>query len=205
MSDPNLVVSTNVKSARLEFLGDEEIRKLSCCRVVSPAAFAAPEGSGLGAGGSKPWGGDATGAAAAAAAAAAGLAAAVPGGVHDSRMGVFDGRETCGTCGASGSCPGHIGHIELELPALQPILMPSLVKLLKGVRQGHLMLHLPLMLLVLLLLWSLDSCPTAAIAAFALAVAAVAVRFVWSAAAFGCQGSRRDWRRRDSSFCSCCC
>ena len=130
MPDPNLVVSTNVKSARLEFLGDEEIRKLSCCRVVSRAAFAAPD---LSTGSKKQWAADATGAAAAAAAAAAGLAAAVPGGLHDSRMGVFDGRETCGTCGASGSCPGHIGHIELELPALQPILMPSLVKLLKGV------------------------------------------------------------------------
>lgn len=129
MGDPNGVVCTNVCAARLELLGDSEIRKLSCCRVVSTAAFVSQDGPGDS--GRKKWGTDT---AAATAAAAAGLAAAAPGGLHDSRMGSFDGRETCGTCGGSGSCPGHLGHIELELPALQPILLPSLVKLLKGVR-----------------------------------------------------------------------
>ncbi|OEH76453.1 DNA-directed RNA polymerase I largest subunit [Cyclospora cayetanensis] len=135
MADPNLVVSTHVTAARLELLDDEEIRKLSCCRIISTETFASQDGHGGGhSGGSNSskskWGVDA---AAAAAAAAAELSAAVPGGLHDSRMGVFDGRETCGTCGGSGSCPGHLGHIELELPVLNPILISSLVKLLRGV------------------------------------------------------------------------
>ncbi|OII71289.1 DNA-directed RNA polymerase I [Cryptosporidium ubiquitum] len=53
------------------------------------------------------------------------------GGLHDLRMGPLSNRDFCGTCGSRNECPGHIGHIELELPVFHPLFLGSLVKILK--------------------------------------------------------------------------
>ncbi|KAH7649136.1 DNA-directed RNA polymerase I [Cryptosporidium bovis] len=53
------------------------------------------------------------------------------GGLHDLRMGPLNNRDFCGTCGSRNDCPGHIGHIELELPAFHPLFLGKLVRLLK--------------------------------------------------------------------------
>ena len=57
----------------------------------------------------------------------------LPGGLYDSKMGPTDHYESCATCGLDYSlCPGHIGHIDLALPAYAPILFTEMVKLLKA-------------------------------------------------------------------------
>ncbi|KAH8742150.1 DNA-directed RNA polymerase I [Cryptosporidium ryanae] len=53
------------------------------------------------------------------------------GGLHDLRMGPLSNRDFCGTCGGRNDCPGHVGHIELELPAFHPLFLGKLVRLLK--------------------------------------------------------------------------
>lgn len=117
MDDPNRIICTGVHSASVELLSDEEIRRLSCCRITTAAALVSTDGTGP----------------AATAVSAGGGFMAVPGGLHDPRLGPLDGRDVCQTCGLSGSCLGHLGHIELHLPALQPLLLPGLVRLLKMV------------------------------------------------------------------------
>ncbi|KAF7457203.1 DNA-directed RNA polymerase [Cryptosporidium felis] len=53
------------------------------------------------------------------------------GGLHDLRMGPLNNRDFCGTCGNRNDCPGHLGHIELELPVFHPLFLSKLVKILK--------------------------------------------------------------------------
>ncbi|KAH8584068.1 DNA-directed RNA polymerase I [Cryptosporidium sp. chipmunk genotype I] len=53
------------------------------------------------------------------------------GGLHDLRMGPLSNRDFCGTCGSRNECPGHIGHIELELPVFHPLFLGNLVRILK--------------------------------------------------------------------------
>ncbi|KAJ1611319.1 putative DNA-directed RNA polymerase I [Cryptosporidium canis] len=53
------------------------------------------------------------------------------GGLHDLRMGPLSNRDFCATCGSRNECPGHIGHIELELPVFHPLFLGSLVRILK--------------------------------------------------------------------------
>lgn len=46
----------------------------------------------------------------------------VPGGLNDPKMGVIDFGERCDTCNLESSeCPGHFGHIRLEIPVLNPL------------------------------------------------------------------------------------
>ena len=57
----------------------------------------------------------------------------LPGGLYDPAMGPTDHFETCVTCGLDYSlCPGHIGHIDLALPAYAPVLFTEMLKLLKS-------------------------------------------------------------------------
>ena len=57
----------------------------------------------------------------------------LPAGLYDSKMGPTDHYESCATCGLDYSlCPGHIGHIDLALPAYAPILFTEMVKMLKA-------------------------------------------------------------------------
>jgi DNA-directed RNA polymerase I subunit RPA1 len=60
------------------------------------------------------------------------LGHAVRGGLYDARMGVSDFRAQCGTCHLNGAhCPGHLGKIDLLLPAYQPLTFRWLVRLLR--------------------------------------------------------------------------
>ena len=57
----------------------------------------------------------------------------LPGGLYDSKMGPTDHYESCATCGLDYSlCPGHLGHIDLALPAYAPILFTEMIKMLKS-------------------------------------------------------------------------
>ena len=57
----------------------------------------------------------------------------LPGGLYDPKMGPTDHYETCPSCGLDYSlCPGHIGHIDLALPAYSPVLFAEMLKLLKS-------------------------------------------------------------------------
>ena len=57
----------------------------------------------------------------------------LPGGLYDPAMGPTDQFESCKTCGLDyTTCPGHLGHIELALPAYTPVLFPQLVTLLRS-------------------------------------------------------------------------
>ena len=57
----------------------------------------------------------------------------LPGGLYDPAMGPTDQYESCKTCGLDyTTCPGHLGHIELALPAYTPVLFPQLVTLLRS-------------------------------------------------------------------------
>jgi len=55
---------------------------------------------------------------------------ALPAGLYDPRLGPID-RSPCVTC-ASLQCPGHWGHIQLQVPVYQPILFPQLLHILRA-------------------------------------------------------------------------
>uniref|UniRef100_A0A7E4WCR3 DNA-directed RNA polymerase subunit n=1 Tax=Panagrellus redivivus TaxID=6233 RepID=A0A7E4WCR3_PANRE len=57
----------------------------------------------------------------------------VPGGLYDAHMGPISLGQHCETCILGGKdCPGHMGHIQLEVPTFNPILFPFMFNLLKG-------------------------------------------------------------------------
>jgi DNA-directed RNA polymerase I subunit RPA1 len=53
-------------------------------------------------------------------------------GLYDERMGPVELMGTCQTCALRyASCPGHPGHIELDVPVYYPVLFPALFQLLR--------------------------------------------------------------------------
>ncbi len=54
-------------------------------------------------------------------------------GLYDLRMGAFDKNQQCGTCGLYDlSCPGHVGHIRLSAPVVNPLMYDLLLLLLRS-------------------------------------------------------------------------
>ncbi|RYH32421.1 hypothetical protein EON65_00555 [archaeon] len=54
-------------------------------------------------------------------------------GLYDSKMGPMDQKVYCGTCRSNvATCPGHPGHIELDLPVYYPLYFGELVRLLRS-------------------------------------------------------------------------
>lgn len=50
---------------------------------------------------------------------------AVDGGFYDRKLGPIDDFDTCVTCGLKGRhCPGHPGHVVLEVPTFNPVYFP---------------------------------------------------------------------------------
>lgn len=81
---------------------DEEIRKLSVKRIVSEHTFDA-------------------------------LGHPVSGGLYDPALGPHDPFSSCQTCSLPFHlCPGHSGHIQLEVPVFNPVMFPLLYDLLNS-------------------------------------------------------------------------
>ncbi|XP_073676380.1 DNA-directed RNA polymerase I subunit RPA1 [Garra rufa] len=58
---------------------------------------------------------------------------AAPNGLYDLALGPADNKEICSTCMQDySSCPGHFGHIELPLPAYNPMFFDKLYLLIRG-------------------------------------------------------------------------
>ncbi|XP_014257443.1 DNA-directed RNA polymerase I subunit RPA1 [Cimex lectularius] len=56
----------------------------------------------------------------------------LPGGVYDSAMGPVDHNSVCTTCSLRQvRCPGHMGHIELPLPVLNPLFIKPVMMIIK--------------------------------------------------------------------------
>ncbi|VDK70223.1 unnamed protein product [Litomosoides sigmodontis] len=57
----------------------------------------------------------------------------ISGGLYDSRLGPLETYDTCETCHQQGTyCPGHMGHIQLEVPVFNPLLFGFTFSLMKG-------------------------------------------------------------------------
>uniref|UniRef100_A0A915PTK2 DNA-directed RNA polymerase subunit n=1 Tax=Setaria digitata TaxID=48799 RepID=A0A915PTK2_9BILA len=57
----------------------------------------------------------------------------VSGGLYDSRLGPLETFDTCETCHQQGNfCPGHMGHIQLDVPVFNPLLFDFTFSLMKG-------------------------------------------------------------------------
>uniref|UniRef100_A0A914PI35 DNA-directed RNA polymerase n=1 Tax=Panagrolaimus davidi TaxID=227884 RepID=A0A914PI35_9BILA len=52
----------------------------------------------------------------------------IEGGLYDTALGPFENFEKCSTCGqGSHHCPGHLGHICLEVPVFNPVYFPLML------------------------------------------------------------------------------
>ncbi|KAL1261396.1 hypothetical protein QQF64_006661 [Cirrhinus molitorella] len=77
---------------------------------------------------------------------------AAPNGLYDLALGPADNKEICSTCMQDiVSCPGHFGHIELPLPAYNPMFFDKLFLLIRGSCLACHMLRCPRMAIHLLL------------------------------------------------------
>uniref|UniRef100_A0A158Q757 DNA-directed RNA polymerase subunit n=1 Tax=Elaeophora elaphi TaxID=1147741 RepID=A0A158Q757_9BILA len=57
----------------------------------------------------------------------------ISGGLYDSRLGPLETYDTCETCHQQGTyCPGHMGHIQLEVPVFNPLLFGFTFSLMNG-------------------------------------------------------------------------
>ncbi|KAL7719861.1 DNA-directed RNA polymerase [Entamoeba marina] len=57
-----------------------------------------------------------------------------PSGLYDPALGPTDRRGVCQTCGLpEQQCPGHFGHVELEEPLYQPLLLDKLLTVLRSI------------------------------------------------------------------------
>jgi len=96
-----VVVRNEVSETHFGFYSEAEIKSMSVCKVNSSVAYDA-------------------------------LGNTLSGGLYDGRMGPRVQNETCLTCGMNGKdCPGHMGHIELDVPVYHPLLFPHLFQLLR--------------------------------------------------------------------------
>ncbi|GFH25207.1 DNA-directed RNA polymerase subunit, partial [Haematococcus lacustris] len=86
------VTTRQVAAVGFSFYSDEEVRKLSVKRIIQPVIFD-------------------------------NLRNPVPGGLYDPALGPLDNNGRCATCGLGGTaCPGHFGHVELPVPAYNPMI-----------------------------------------------------------------------------------
>ena len=97
-----VVVRDEVHETKFGLFSEDEIRAISVCRVTSSVAYDA-------------------------------LGNTLQGGLYDARMGPRFQSEMCVTCGLNGKdCPGHVGHIELEVPVYHPLLFMHMFQLLRA-------------------------------------------------------------------------
>ncbi|KAE9606955.1 putative DNA-directed RNA polymerase [Lupinus albus] len=90
-----------VEAVAFSFLTHEELKRSSCVTIKNPILLD-------------------------------GLDRPVPDGLYDPALGPLDEKSPCKTCGqTSKHCPGHFGHIELILPAFNPLMFNILKNLLQ--------------------------------------------------------------------------
>ncbi len=102
MSSANELVRTSINNARFSIFSDEEKKhSLSVCRINSIETLD-PDGK------------------------------QIHGGLYDLSMGPLEPRLSCGTCNMNYiQCPGHPGHIELDVPVYYPMYFNDLIRLLR--------------------------------------------------------------------------
>ena len=96
------VVRSHILETSFGFYNKNEIDNLSVCQICSPVAFDS-------------------------------LGNPLPNGLYDARMGpTSQSSPPCVTCGlVYAHCPGHVGHIELNVPLYHPLLFSQLFALLR--------------------------------------------------------------------------
>ncbi|KAI8982682.1 hypothetical protein BDB01DRAFT_851164 [Pilobolus umbonatus] len=96
-------IGTEVQSVAFSFYEPSEIRKISVKQIVNPVLFDT-------------------------------LGHPTKGGLYDPALGPYQKSQICGTCSQDHfSCPGHYGHIEIPIPAYNPMFFETLYALLRSV------------------------------------------------------------------------
>ena len=99
---PLPIVRSEVSETHFGFYSDDDIKALSVKRIVSSVARDT-------------------------------LGHAVLGGLYDPALGPIEQPNICQTCEQSyATCPGHCGHVELDVPVYNPLMFPSMYLLLRA-------------------------------------------------------------------------
>ncbi|KAI8391772.1 uncharacterized protein BYT42DRAFT_642179 [Radiomyces spectabilis] len=95
-------IGTEIDSVSFSFYEPHEIRKISVKQVVNPVLFDT-------------------------------LGHPTKGGLYDPALGPYQKSQICGTCSQDHfNCPGHFGHIELPIPAYNPLFFDNLYAILRA-------------------------------------------------------------------------
>ncbi|SAM02441.1 hypothetical protein [Absidia glauca] len=95
-------IGAEIDSVSFSFYDPQEIRKISVKQVVNPVLFDA-------------------------------LGHPTKGGLYDSALGPYQKSQICGTCAQTyTNCPGHFGHIDLPIPAYNPMFFDNLYAVLRA-------------------------------------------------------------------------
>ncbi|KAI8343954.1 hypothetical protein BC941DRAFT_491756 [Chlamydoabsidia padenii] len=95
-------IGAEIDSVSFSFYDPQEIRKISVKQVVNPLLFDA-------------------------------LGHPTKGGLYDSALGPYQKSQICGTCAQTyTNCPGHFGHIDLPIPAYNPMFFDNLYAVLRA-------------------------------------------------------------------------
>ncbi|KAI7865933.1 hypothetical protein BDF14DRAFT_1819412 [Spinellus fusiger] len=95
-------IGTEINSVSFSFYEPHEIRKISVKQIVNPTLFDT-------------------------------LGHPTKGGLYDAALGPYQKNQLCGTCSQDHfNCPGHFGHIELPIPAYNPMFFDNLYAVLRA-------------------------------------------------------------------------
>ncbi|CAO3608899.1 unnamed protein product [Cunninghamella echinulata] len=95
-------IGAEIDSVSFSFYEPHEIRKISVKQIVNPVLFDA-------------------------------LGHPTKGGLYDTALGPYQKSQICGTCSQNHhNCPGHFGHIDLPIPAYNPMFFDNLYALLRS-------------------------------------------------------------------------
>ena len=99
---PLPIVRSEVSETHFGFYSDDDIKALSVKKIVSSVARDT-------------------------------LGHALVGGLYDPALGPIEQPSQCQTCGQGyATCPGHCGHVELDVPVYNPLMFPSMYLLLRA-------------------------------------------------------------------------
>ena len=123
MCDQDRLLTASVTGFHASFFSAQEVLKTSVLRITNPVALDALGHGAAGCGEGGRAGGRAGGE----------LTRGARRGLYDPSLGpVEQGSALCPTCHLTAKeCPGHMGHIELDVPVYHPLLFPTLFLLLR--------------------------------------------------------------------------